>query len=97
MSAPRDQADLATLTLESWQLAYEAGWVMWLRGMRIMAGGKLAERETQRMFSEKWVAGATLWPALMMGGAAQSGADLGQRAVRHYGKPVRANRRRLAR
>ena len=32
------------LAVESWMLGAEMGMVIWLRSIRIMAGGKLAER-----------------------------------------------------
>ncbi|KLE31926.1 hypothetical protein [Aurantiacibacter gangjinensis] len=95
--AARSRPDVTQLAFQSWMLGCEAGWVMWLRTMRIMSGGALAEREVQRMVSEKFVANAMLWPALMMGGAGQSAETLGARTLSHYGKRVRANRRRLSR
>ena len=60
------------LMLDSWALAFDAGAVMWLRGIRLMSGGRLAEREAQRMVTEKVVANMTLLPALMLGGLHQS-------------------------
>lgn len=85
------------LAFDSWLLMGEASMVMWLRSIRLMTGGPLATREAQRMVSEKLTAGMTLLPALMAGGMAQSGEALGAAALAHYGKPVRANRRRLSR
>ena len=71
--------------------------VIWLRSMRMMAGGKLADREAERMVSEKVTAAMTLWPALMAGGIEQLAEEATGRALEHYGKPVRANRKRLSR
>lgn len=85
------------LALESWWLGAEMGLVIWQRSLRMMAGGKLAEREAQRMVSEKLTAAVTLWPALMAGGPYATAEDTAGRALAHYGKPVRANRRRLSR
>lgn len=85
------------LAMESWMLGFEAASVMWLRGLRIMAGGKLAEREAERMVREKLVANAMLWPVLTLGGFGPSPEELGARTLAHYRKPVRANRRRLSR
>ncbi|KLI63055.1 hypothetical protein AAV99_13070 [Aurantiacibacter marinus] len=85
------------LMLDSWMLAGEASYVMWLRGIRLMAGGKLAEQEAGRMVSEKMLASMTLIPAVMAGGIGQSVESAGSRALAHYRKPVRANRRRLSR
>ena len=92
--APKTWPELA---VESWMLGAEMSMVIWLRPIRMMAGGKLAEREAERMVSEKLSAAMTLWPALMAGGPAQSAEDATSRALAHYGKPVRANRRRLSR
>ncbi|GGD44994.1 hypothetical protein GRI62_10290 [Erythrobacter arachoides] len=92
-----DHAAWSSLAMESWSLSYEAASVMWMRSLRIMAGGKLAEREAERMMREKFVANLMLWPALMLGGVAQSPAQLSARALRHYSGPVRANHRRLSR
>ena len=88
---------LPQLAMDSWMLGFEAANVMWLRGMRIMAGGKLAEREAERMVREKLVANAMLWPTLLMGGFGQTAEQLGARTLAHYAKEVRANRRRLSR
>ena len=87
----------ADLALNSWMLSMEAGFVMWLRTARLMGGGKIAETEAQRMVSEKALAAMTLWPFLMAGGLSQSPESRGQRALTHYAKPVRANRKRLSR
>lgn len=85
------------LMFESWMLAGEASYVIWLRSIRMMSGGKLAEREAELMVSEKMLASMTLLPAMMEGGLGQSAESAGTRALAHYRKPVRANRRRLSR
>ena len=85
------------LAVESWMLGAEMSMVIWLRTLRMMSGGKIAEREAQLMVSEKMTAAMTLMPALMAGGANQSAEETTGRALAHYGKPVRANRRRLSR
>ncbi len=85
------------LAFDSWLLMGEASMVIWLRSMRLMMGGPLATREAQRMMSEKLTAGMSLMPALMAGGMGQSAEAMGAAALAHYGKPVRANRRRLSR
>ncbi len=85
------------LAFDSWLLMGEASMVMWMRSMRLMTGGPLASREAQRMMSEKLTAGMTLLPALMAGGMGQSAEAMSAAALQHYGKPVRANRRRLSR
>ena len=90
-------ASYTRLAFDFWALSLEASQVMWLRGMRMMAGGPLATREAERMLAEKVEAALTLWPAIASGGIGQSVEEVGARALRHYRKPVRANRRRLAR
>ena len=90
-------ASWTRLAFDTWALSMEASYVIWLRSMRIMAGGKLAESEAERMVSEKMTAAITLWPAMMAGGFDQSAEEATGRALAHYGKPVRANRKRLSR
>lgn len=85
------------LAFDSWLLMGEAATVMWLRSLRLMMGGPVATREAQRMWSEKFVAGLTLVPALAAGGLAQSAETVAAATLVHYRKPVRANRRRLSR
>mgnify|MGYP004051334263 CR=1 FL=1 len=93
-SAPKTWTELA---VESWMLGAEMSMVIWLRTLRMMSGGKIAEREARLMVSEKMTAAMTLMPALMAGGLSQSAEETTSRALAHYGKPVRANRRRLSR
>ncbi|KLE34930.1 hypothetical protein AAW00_11385 [Aurantiacibacter luteus] len=85
------------LAVDTWSLSFEAASVMWLRGLRMMTGGKLAEREAERMVREKVMANMMLWPALMLGGVAQGPEEIARRTLQHYGPSVRANRRRLTR
>ena len=85
------------IAFEGWMLSAQMGAVIWLRSIRMMQGGKLAEREAQRMISEKLSAGMTLLPAIMAGGLNQSAESATGRAIAHYQKPVSANRRRLSR
>ncbi len=85
------------LAFDGWVLGTQMGAVIWLRSMRLMAGGKLAEVEAKRMVSEKVTASMTLLPALMAGGMNQTAEAMTSRAIAHYAKPVRANQRRLSR
>jgi hypothetical protein len=71
-------------------LGVEAQQVMWLRAIKIAAGGKAGDREARRMVSEKVTA------------AGKAGLDLATGksvggVVKGYRRKVRANRRRLAR
>lgn len=85
------------LALSTWLLMGEASLVIWMRSARLMMGGAQASREAELMVTEKIAANMALLPALMSGGAAQTAEALSARTLSHYGKAVRANRRRLSR
>ncbi len=96
-TTPLNPAAMVQLGFDSWRLWADASSVIWLRSLRMMQGGKQAEREAERMVSEKMRAGATLglamWPLLASGAAPEA---LASAAIGHYQKPVGANRRRLS-
>jgi len=71
-------------------LAAESQQVMWLRCMRLAAGGPTASAEAVRMVSEKLALAAPAAAGVLMG-------DTATTVVRRYRRTVRANRRRLAR
>jgi hypothetical protein len=71
-------------------LAAEAQQVMWLRCMRLAAGGATASAEAQRMVSEKVAFAAPAAAGILMG-------DSAVKVAKRYRKKVRANRRRLSR
>lgn len=73
----------------------DAGMVVALRSWRIMVGGATAQRELERMFSEKVEAGSELGGALA-GGSVRSPEAAARKALGVYGKRVRANRQRLS-
>lgn len=79
--------------LPSWYelatLASECQQVMFLRAMRLAAGGPRARQETRRMISEKVAAAAHAAQRLSLGAAPES-------VLADYRKRVRANIRRLA-
>lgn len=77
------------LFLEMSMLAFEAQQAIWLRGMKLAAGGSAAEREAGLMVSEKVSAGQDAFFK-----AATGKAPLG--IVRGYRRKVRANVRRLS-
>ena len=83
-----------SLAFESWSLWADAGAVIGLRLLRMAGGGPLAEREGQRMVSEKIAANTELALNLMFGGL-RTPDQTAQTIVRHYGGKVSANRRRL--
>ena len=71
-------------------LAAESQQVIWLRTMRLAAGGKKSKREAHRMVSEKVLAAGLESGRLTLGASADS-------VVKRYRKRVRANVRRLSR
>jgi hypothetical protein len=81
--------------VEAWMLALEASTVIALRTARIAAGGALADRELQLMWSEKVQAALEWQLALMTGGLGATALSGTRETVRHYRGKVRANRRRL--
>ena len=76
-------------------LMAEAAMVMSMRGWRLMAGGRSAEREAERMLDEKVEAGFQLAGALASGRVLRTPQGAARAAITTYGKHVRANRRRL--
>ena len=80
--------DMSLLMTDAWT-------VMILRSWRMMAGGRPAVREAERLVSEKVEAGAELAGALV-GGGVRSPEAAARKALSVYGKRVRGNRKRLA-
>jgi hypothetical protein len=79
-----------SFAFEMARLQAEANTVIALRMMRLMQGGKLAEREARRMVSEKGFAAAEAAMILAAGGSAK-------KVVRRVRSRVGKNRRRLSR
>jgi hypothetical protein len=70
-------------------LAVESQQVIWLRTLKLMAGGPAAKRESLRMVTEKVEAAQHAAGSLMLGATPDS-------VARHYRAKVRANRKRLS-
>ena len=85
------------LGLDAWLVGAEAASVMALRGARLALGGAEAQREAERMIAEKAEAAWEVGLALATGGLGMHPETIARRTVAHYGKRVRANRRRLTR
>lgn len=84
------------LMLDASLLWADAGMVVALRSWRMMVGGPAAaQRELERMVTEKVEAGSELAGALT-GGRINSPEAAAREALAVYGKRVRSNRRRLA-
>ena len=69
-------------------LAAESQQVIWLRGLKLAAGGPKAREEAQLMVAEKMAAASQEAGRLFLGASAD-------RVVSSYRKTVRANVRRL--
>jgi hypothetical protein len=70
-------------------LAAESQRVIWLRSMKLAAGGAKAEREARLMMTEKMAAGSQEWLRMFMGASTDS-------VVKSYRRRVKANARRLS-
>ena len=70
-------------------LAVESQQVIWLRSIKLAAGGPQAQREARLMMIEKIAAAIREGGRLMMGASADS-------VVKRYRKRVKANVRRLS-
>ena len=82
------------LAVDGASLWMEAATVIWLRSLRIAAGGRPAELEAERMVTEKLAANWELgWKLLGAGNSAPE--TTARRSINHYRGKVRANKRRL--
>lgn len=77
-------------------LGLEASSVMMLRGVAMAAGGPEAEKESQRMVSEKLNALIDLQALFLTGRLGTSAPATLNKTVTHYRRKVRANKRRLS-
>ena len=80
---------------QSWALGLEASSVIALRTMKLAAGGAAAEAEAGRMVAEKARAALELQTMFLTGAMGLTAPAMAARTMRHYGRKVRANRRRL--
>ena len=94
MARTQPAANWSRLMFDASRLWTDASIVLALRSWRLMAGGPTAERELERMLSEKVEAGAELAGALA-GGRVRSPKAAARKALTVYGKRVRGNRQRL--
>ena len=78
-------------------LGAEAASVMAMRTAKLALGGAEAELEAQLMVAEKAQAAWDLGIAFATGALGTQPETIARRSIAHYGKRVRANRRRLTR
>lgn len=91
------KSDWLDIGLDAWLLGAEAALVIALRSARLAAGGATAWTEVQRMVAEKAAANLAFGRALAGGKLGDNAEQVARATLRHYGKRIRANRRRLAR
>ncbi len=89
-------SQLAALGLEGWILGLESLAVIGLRSARLSAFDAAAGREAQLMVHEKIVAALDLQADMVAGRLGSDPIGVSRAVVRHYGRRVRANHRRLA-
>ncbi len=87
----------ASVGFDAWLLGFEAASVIGLRSLKMAAGGKAAFVEADLMVREKMESVATLHWEAATGRLGTEPGTAARRAVAHYRRKVRANRRRLAR
>ncbi|WP_144098058.1 hypothetical protein [Croceicoccus sediminis] len=90
--AGTDPAKLATDAMMLWA---ESWFVIAARSWMIMSGDPRAQREASRMVEEKMRAAAEL-SFMAMTGSLGTGDKAVERTIKHVGKTVSANRRRLS-
>jgi hypothetical protein len=81
--------------LDAWSLAVEASSVIFLRTLKIAAGGAAGEAETRRMVSEKIESGLALQALALSGGLGNTAHGAATKTLAYYRRKVSANRRRL--
>ncbi|HEV2530748.1 hypothetical protein [Phenylobacterium sp.] len=85
------------LTLDSWRLAAESQAVIGLRMVKLAAGDAASAKEAELMISEKVQAAAQVQSQFFADAVLGGGPAATRRALAHYRRKVRANRRRLSR
>lgn len=83
------------VAFDAWALGLQASTVIGLRTLKLMAGGAAAEAEAARMVSEKVEAAWALQVKAATGALGYAPHLMAAATLAHYGRAVRANRRRL--
>jgi hypothetical protein len=94
--ARRRNAAWLRVGVDAWVLGLEAASVIGLRTLKITKGGPAADAEIRRMVAEKVDAAMALQMKTMTGGLGVDAAGAAAKALAHYRRKVRANRRRLS-
>jgi hypothetical protein len=85
-----------SIAMDGWMLGVESSTVIGLRMMTFSQGGQAAADEAQRMVSEKVQAAMELQALAFSGSLGTTPEGAAAKSIAHYGKTVRANRRRLS-
>jgi hypothetical protein len=83
--------------IHAWSLGVESSQVIGLRTLKLATGGAAGEREARQMVGEKIQAVVALQVMALTGGLGINPHAAAAKAVTHYRRKVRANRRRLSR
>ncbi|MDB5418458.1 MAG: hypothetical protein JWP50_1877 [Phenylobacterium sp.] len=89
--------DWLNLAVDGWRLAAESQTVIALRMMKLAAGDGAAAAEAQLMIHEKILAAGEAQSQMIADAMTGSAHLAPRRALAHYRRKVRANRRRLTR
>ena len=92
-----DALEWMEVATEAAVLGFESAAVMGLRMAGAVRGGRKAEREAWRMYSEKVVALAELQTMFLSGALGATSSSAAKSTLKHYRRKVSANRRRLTR
>ena len=96
-NSANEALDWMEIAAETAALGFESAAVMGLRFAGAARGGRKAEREAWRMYSEKVVAFAELQTMFLTGSLGTTSSAAARRTLKHYRGKVSANRRRLSR
>ncbi|WP_174273835.1 hypothetical protein [Sphingomonas bacterium] len=83
--------------MEAWSLGIEASAVVALRMGKLASGGDPDGAETRLMIAEKMQAALEIQAGMMTGQFGFTPLTGSRKAIRHYGRKVAANHKRLSR
>lgn len=90
------QSNWFDIAMQGWMLGIEMSMVIAMRTARIMGGGAIGQRESERMIAEKINANWLFALGLTTGAMGTTPESISRGAIDHYGRRVRANRQRLS-
>jgi hypothetical protein len=93
---PRSKKTWLSLSRDAWALGAESAAVIALRSAKLARGGPAAKAESQRMVAEKVEAARQLQVMALTGALGFTAHGAAKKALKHYRRKVRANRRRLS-